>query len=205
MVTEFSKDRTMINRAYPFMQNFPFNESFEMSLNQQPPSIIMMLDDDELEIPNFNQRKTVNFKYIKDKLITIISINHDELLWISETGESIDQLDEISKKIDLGLETLDILEKRDCSAAAEEWLTQISDSESSLSRETFNEAIIALVGNRRMQDIVTLINTINKLYTGKGLVKISKSDRDLILTYFHFKLVYAKLLLGIVIASKISL
>lgn len=204
MVTDFSKDRIMINRAYPFMQNFPFNESFEITLTQPTSSIIMMLDDD-FEVPNLNFKQTLNFKYIKDKLITVVSINHDELLWISETGENIQELDTISKKIDAGLETLDLFEKRDCSIEAEDWLTQISDSENSLSRETFNEAIIALVGNRRMQDIVSLINTINKLYTRKGLVKISKNDRDLILTYFHFKLVYAKLLLGIVIASKISI
>jgi hypothetical protein len=61
------------------------------------------------------------------------------------------------------------------------------------------------LGGKPLDEAVSVINSVNKLYTKKGVVKISKENLNVIFTYFHFRLVYAKLILGIVIASKISL
>jgi hypothetical protein len=91
------------------------------------------------------------------------------------------------------------------SLEADEWMTLVSDRKSSLSQETFNEVLAGLVGNRSVNQTVTLINNLNKLYTKTGLVKLSKAECDVIFTFLHFRLIYAKLILGIVIASKISI
>lgn len=129
----------------------------------------------------------------------------DELEWISEVADSIKSLDKIAKRIDKGLKTKDIFLKRDIVMEADLWLNGIKDRASSLSKETFNEVIQSLLGGKPLSEAVSVINSVNKMYTKKGVVKISKENLNIIFTYFHFKLVYAKLILGIVIASKISL
>ena len=88
---------------------------------------------------------------------------------------------------------------------ADLWLNGIKDRSSSLSKEIFNEVSQSLLGGKPLSEAVSVINSVNKMYTKKGVVKISKENLNIIFTYFHFKLVYAKLILGIVIASKISL
>jgi hypothetical protein len=88
---------------------------------------------------------------------------------------------------------------------ADLWLNDIKDRSASLSKETFNEVIQSLLGGKPLAEAVSVITAVNKLYTKKGVLKISKENLDVIFTYFHFRLVYTKLILGIVIASKISL
>ena len=129
----------------------------------------------------------------------------DELEWISEVADSIKSLDKIAKRIDKGLKTKDIFLKRDIVMEADLWLNGIKDRSSSLSKEIFNEVSQSLLGGKPLSEAVSVINSVNKMYTKKGVVKISKENLNIIFTYFHFKLVYAKLILGIVIASKISL
>jgi hypothetical protein len=91
------------------------------------------------------------------------------------------------------------------SVEADEWLSQLADGNSTLSKETFNEVLKSLLGNRSVKQTVQFINTLNRLYSGKGLVRMTRDDLDVAFTYFHFRLIYAKLMLGIVIASKISI
>ena len=129
----------------------------------------------------------------------------DELEWISEVADSIKSLDKIAKRIDKGLKTRDIFLKRDIVMEADLWLNGIKDRSSSLSKEIFNEVSQSLLGGKPLSEAVSVINSVNKMYTKKGVVKIYKENLNIIFTYFHFKLVYAKLILGIVIASKISL
>jgi len=129
----------------------------------------------------------------------------DELEWIGDVANSVKSLDKIAKLIDKGLKTRDIFLKRDIVMEADVWLNGIKDRSSSLSKETSNEVIQSLLGGKPLSEAVAVINSVNKLYAKKGVVKISKENLNIIFTYFHFKLVYAKLILGIVIASKISL
>jgi hypothetical protein len=167
------------------------------------PVMAMMFDEE------FSARKTspnlINFTHVGTPSKMVISMYADELEWISEVADSIKSLDKIAKRIDKGLKTKDIFLKRDIVMEADLWLNGIKDRSASLSKETFNEVIQSLLGGKPLSEAVSVINSVNKMYTKKGVVKISKENLNIIFTYFHFKLVYAKLILGIVIASKISL
>ena len=199
---EVTTERTKINRAFPFMQNFPFGNEFSMEVASAP--VMAMMFDEE-----FSARKAspslINFTNVGSPSKMVISMYADELEWISEVADSIKSLDKIAKRIDKGLKTKDIFLKRDIVMEADLWLNGIKDRASSLSKETFNEVIQSLLGGKPLSEAVSVINSVNKMYTKKGVVKISKENLNIIFTYFHFKLVYAKLILGIVIASKISL
>jgi len=62
-----------------------------------------------------------------------------------------------------------------------------------------------LVGSAQLRETVQLINNINKLSAGAKVIRLDKKQYDIIVTYYDFQLIYCKLILGIVIAAKISL
>lgn len=203
MVKDFTKDRILINRAFPFLENFPFNEDFEIYSESAP--MLAVTFDEEFDSAIRRPVRTVSFRNAGSPLKATINMTHAELSWLGKISDNIKKLDRISKRIDRGLKSKDILLKRDISLEADEWLTQVSDSASSLSQETFNEVLRSLIGNKTVNQTVKFINDLNKLYSGRGLIKMSKDDLDIMFTYLHFRLIYAKLILGIVIASKISI
>ena len=200
---EVTTERTKINRAFPFMQNFPFGDNFVMQVATEPVMAVMF--DEEYSPVRKTSPNLINFTHVGSPSKMVISMYSDELLWINEVAESIKNLDRISKRIDRGLKTKDIFLKRDIVMEADLWLNDIKDRSASLSKETFNEVIQSLLGGKPLAEAVSVITAVNKLYTKKGVLKISKENLDVIFTYFHFRLVYTKLILGIVIASKISL
>lgn len=203
MLKDFTKDRVALNRTFPFLANFPFNEDFEI-YSESTPMLAVMFDED-FESATRRPVKVVNFKSSNSPLKATVSITHDELQWLNKISGGIKKLDRISKRIDRGLKSKDILVKRDISLEADEWLSQVSDSTSSLSQQMFNEVLKSLIGNKTVPQTVKFINDLNKLYSGQGLIKMSKSDLDIMFTYLHFRLIYAKLILGVIIASKISI
>lgn len=203
MVREFTKDRNLVNRTFPFMSNFPFNDDFEITL-ETPPMMAVMFDDD-FESSVRKPGKTISFRHKGSPLKATIVITPAELTWIEQTAQSIKKLDRISKKIDRGLKSKDVLLKKDISIEADLWLSQLSDNNSSLSQETFNDVLKSLLGDRSVKQTVQFITDLNRLYSGKGMIRMKREDLNVAFTYFHFRLIYAKLMLGIVIASKISI
>ena len=200
---EVTTERTKINRAFPFMQNFPFGDEFSMEVSSA--QVMAMMFDEEFSESRRSAPSLIQFTYDGVPSKMVITMYPDELEWIGEVADSVKSLDRIAKRIDRGLKTKDIFLKRDIVMEADLWLNGIKDRSSSLSKETSNEVIQSLLGGKPLSEAVAVINSVNKLYAKKGVVKISKENLNVIFTYFHFKLVYAKLILGIVIASKISL
>jgi hypothetical protein len=204
MIKEITTDRERINRNYPFMINFPFNNDFDMKISSSKTAAIEL---DEEYNPTFMEKSNdvIDFKYRQDPMNAIIYMHRQDLIWISEIADQVEDLDRMSKRLDDGLRSEDIILKREVSVETDEWLARISDGTNSISRETFSEVLQNLIGGRSTSTISRLINNLNKLQSGKGIVKLSRSDFRVILTYFHFKLIYTKLILGVVIASKISI
>lgn len=200
---EVTTETTKINRAFPFMKNFPFSNEFSMEV--AAPQVMAMMFDEEFSPTRRTSPNLINFTHTGTPSKMVISMYADELEWIGDVADAVKSLDKISKRIDRGLKTRDIFLKRDIVMEADLWLNGIKDRSASLSKETFNEVIQSLLGGKSLDEAVSVINSVNKLYTKRGVVKISKENLNVIFTYFHFKLVYAKLILGIVIASKISL
>jgi hypothetical protein len=202
-VREITTDRTKINRAFPFMKNFPFGNEFSMEVAEA--QVMAMMFDEEFSTASRSNPSLINFTNTGSPSKMVISMYPGELEWIGDVADSVKNLDKIAKRIDKGLKAKDIFLKRDIVMESDLWLNGIKDRSSTLSKETFNDVIQSLLGGKSLDEAVSVINSVNKLYTKKGVVKISKENLNVIFTYFHFRLVYAKLILGIVIASKISL
>ena len=200
---EITTDITKINRAFPFMKNFPFGNEFSMEVAE--PQVMAMMFDEEFSTAKRSNLSLINFTNTGSPSKMVISMYPGELEWIGDVADSVKNLDTIAKRIDKGLKAKDIFLKRDIVMESDLWLNGIKDRSATLSKETFNDVIQSLLEGKSLDEAVSVINAVNKLYTKKGVVKISKENLNVIFTYFHFRLVYAKLILGIVIASKISL
>ena len=183
----------MISSKYPFLKNFPFKE-FSIEIGQN--------SSDNTENQSVNPI-LIKFTYEKDKSSMTIFIFEQELTFINKVSEKITELDLLAKVINDALASPELLIKRDAVLFAEKWCSQLKDNRSKLSYSTSNEILISLVGSH--SELVTIINKIGKLQLVQGVVGLTEKEYAITLTYYQYQLIYAKLLLGLVISSKISL
>lgn len=199
-------DRTILNKKYPFLANFPFPE-FSLEVGEMP----FMPKAAQREEPDMAEPKLVKYSspiikfiYEKDSRFSI-NIHEKDLTWIYERATTITELDLISQILKAGLASDNLLEKRDATEISDDWIRRMSDDKTMLAYSTFNDVLAALIGDRQIKDTVQLINSINRLANKKGLVKLDKTEYGIIDAYYNFRLIYTRLILGIVIAAKISL
>lgn len=200
-----AQDRTLskVYANYPFLRNFPFQD--------------FHIEAEELKRPQAEEGEyvttpvsvtnpfVINFVYTRDKQKTAISVFDRELAWLSTRAETISQLDDIAHIINDGLTSGDITKKRDAVLVIEHWLKKIADDRATLNYSTFNDILMRLIGVTQLKETVQLINNINKLSSGANVIKMDKKQYDIIMTYYDFQMIYCKLVLGIIIAAKISL
>lgn len=200
------QDRTILNKKYPFLTNFPFSEFF-LEVGEMPVSPNgAHIDELDTTEPKFTKYASpiIKFIYEKDSKFSI-NIHEKDLIWIHERATTIQELDLISQILKAGLESNNLLEKRDATEIADDWIRKMSDNKTMLAYSTFNDVFVALIAERQIKDTVQLINNINKLANKKGLVKLDKTEYEIIDAYYNFRLIYTRLILGIVIAAKISI
>lgn len=180
-------ERDVINK-FPFLKEFPFSEysiKFE-NYNKY----------DNLNIP------IIKFIYNKDKITMSILIFENDLVFIKNLADSISNIDKIFNIIEDALNSQDILDKRNGNIFAEEWYEDLNNGKSRLSYSTANEILVSLI--KSQDQLISIINKINKLELGNGVVGLNKIEYSIILTYYQVHLIYIKMLLGIIISSKIS-
>jgi hypothetical protein len=200
-----SQDRTLskVYSNYPFLRNFPFQDfQIEASEVKKP-----QVDDGEvmsMQSTHINPF-IINFVYSREKQKTAISVFDRELDWLSTRAESITELDDIVRIINESLPIGDIIKKRDAVLVVEHWLKKIADDRATLNYSTFNDILMRLIGVTQLKETVQLINNINKLSSGASVIRMDRKQYDIIMTYYDFQLIYCKLVLGIIIAAKISL
>lgn len=200
-----AQDRTLskVYANYPFLRNFPFQDFHIEAEELKRPQAE---DGEYVTTPvSVTNPFVINFVYTRDKQKTAISVFDRELAWLSTRAETISQLDDIAHIINDGLPSGDIIKKRDAVLVIEHWLKKIADDRATLNYSTFNDILMRLIGVTQLKETVQLINNINKLSSGANVIKMDKKQYDIIMTYYDFQMIYCKLVLGIIIAAKISL
>jgi hypothetical protein len=185
------------------LRNFPFQDfQIEAEELKRPQA-----DDGEFVITanSMTNPFVINFVYSREKQTTAISVFDRELDWLSTRADLITELDDIVHIINEALPAGDIIKKRDAVLVIEHWLKKIADERSTLNYSTFNDILMRLIGVTQLKETVQLINNINKLSSGANVIKMDKKQYDIIMTYYDFQMIYCKLVLGIIIAAKISL
>lgn len=200
-----AQDRTLskVYASYPFLRNFPFQDFQVEAEELKKPQT----EDGEYAMTTTSVTNPfiINFVYTREKQKTAISVFDRELDWLSTRAESITELDSIVSIINEGLLSGDIIKKRDAVLVVEHWLKRIADDRATLNYSTFNDILMRLIGVTQLKETVQLINNINKLSSGANVIKMDKKQYDIIMTYYDFQMIYCKLVLGIIIAAKISL
>ena len=206
MAAVLMQDRAILNKKYPFLANFPFSE-FSLEVGDLPiVPVGRVVEEEEVADSKLARYSSpiIKFIYHKDSRFSI-NIHEKDLIWIHTRSDQVKELDIVSQILTAGLESTNLLEKRDATEIADDWIKKISDNKTMLAYSTFSEVLSALIGDRQIKDTVQLINSINQLANKKGLVKLSRDEYSIIDAYYNFRLIYTRLILGIVIASKISL
>jgi len=202
MILSQNKHIEQVSSRLPFLRNFPFDE-FDMQM-VEITKIEVPFEDDEMARTEQIASGLIEFTYTKESTTKIaVSVWEKEIEWINSISDKITDLDKILKAINRGIKSKNLLVKRDSVEAAEKWCSFLQDGRSRLSYSTMGEALSRLVKNR--QQMVNVINKLTALQNKSGLVSLTKQEHSIVLTYYHFQLIYTKLILGIVIASKISL
>lgn len=208
MISSTSKASTVLGRKYPVLKNFPFKE-FEIEA-ADPPTDGFFIEEDEAGLSRIIDPKLIRFIHkspIKSKKgfsseISVV-IFEQELNWICGIAEKIDDLDRIAKLLDRALKSDNLLLKRDAVEEAQVWCTRIEDGRTRLSYSTIGDILASLVKDKT--EFAIVVNKLMSLSTKKGLVSLTESEYEVIMTHYQFQLIYTKLVLGIVIASKISI
>jgi len=202
MISSISKEKYLINRIFPILENFPFTEfNIEMA---ESPSIRNLLDLDEPADLYDKNHQLIKFVYTEsDSSKLSIVIFEQELNWIINVSSNITNLDKISKTLNRAIKSKNLLVKRNAAQVAEAWCSQLKDNRTALSYSTMGEILLKLTDSQA--ECISIINKLGILSTKTGIVSLNKSEYQIILTYYHFQLIYAKLLLGLVISTKISI
>lgn len=204
MATLLLDDRTILNKKYPALTNFPFTD-FQLEVGELPSAPKPMPAPDMIESKPSKYDSPV-IKFTMDRVAKFsINIHENDLVWIFDRADTVNQLDTTAKLLEEALSSNDLLFRRDVSVIADDWIKRLADTKTMLTYSTFADVLTALIGERSILDATKLINNINKLANKRGIVKLTPSEYQVIMTYYEFRLVYTKLILGLVIAAKISL
>ena len=174
---------------FPFLKDFPFSEYS-----------IKFENYDKYDNTNIS---IIKFTYNKNKISMSISIFENDLAFIKNLADSISNIDEIFNIIEDALNSQNILDKRNGNIIAEEWYEDLNNGKSRLSYSTSGEILISLIESQ--DQFTSIVNKLNKLEIGNGIVGLNETEYSIILTYYQFRLIYIKMLLGIIISSKISI
>jgi hypothetical protein len=201
LIVSKNKRAQFLVGKYPFLKNFPFNE-FEIEVGElNSVGMVTTEAGPEMEAPSPTLiRFSINDK-TRGRLSIIVF--EREIEWISEVSDRVTNLDGIRKVLDRGIRSKDIISKRNAVESAEEWCKALRDNQTRLSYSTLGDDLTQMISSQ--SQLTQVVSKIVALSKKKGLVNLSQDEHDIIISHYHFQLIYTKLILGLVIATKISI
>tara|TARA_B100000963_G_scaffold334854_1_gene328457 strand:+ start:27337 stop:27891 length:555 start_codon:yes stop_codon:yes gene_type:complete len=183
----------MFYKKFPFLKSFPFDH-YEISGGEETGNKegkLSELFDDEL----------YNFKYFsRDKDITI-SFYDSDIEFLNRISSEIKSLDSIRKSIDKGLNSDDMLIKFSSIRKAKTFLKKVkSPAEDAGTFKTVLNGLQEINEVNLSKDIIKKIDKLDKKLKDE---KLNVNESITIDSYLDFQLHHAKIMLGVVIASKI--
>tara|TARA_R110000868_G_scaffold110719_5_gene299653 strand:+ start:3031 stop:3591 length:561 start_codon:yes stop_codon:yes gene_type:complete len=185
----------MLNKyEFEFLKSFPFDE-YEMTCGEEAISSETGLDIEP------EKSMLYNFTYPVPQSEVTISFYEEDICFLYEISSNISILDSVRKHIDLGLKSESILYKMKCIKKTRPFLNKIETP--SNTKDLF---VSVLEGIQRINTINlpdTMLKDTIKLKEGIDLDSMRSGEERIISSYLNFQLHHAKIMLGIVIASKI--
>ncbi len=183
----------MLYELFPFLKSFPFDQYIISGGKER--------GDEENEEKNLFDDELFNFKYMyRDKDITI-SFYDTDILFLNEISKDIKSLDSTRKSLDKGLNSDNILVKFTSIKKAKVFLKKVKSPAENIS--TFQTVLNGLQEINEVELSDNIVNKIDKLDKTLKDEKLKVNELITIDSYLDFQLHHAKIMLGIIIASKI--
>jgi hypothetical protein len=203
MSDEESKDKApSITQLFPFMQDFPFSE-YEIEVEPDGADLSKEVSSILVEaLGSFGSAYNINFQYFENNSAVAISFQEEDLLYLIEISPNIKKLDANLKMFNDGLETVDLVKKIKCVQASKKFLKSLLNENITQPRFEFFLTEILNLNEATLEG--ELILELQRLKPKRILTeKLTDLELDSIFSYLNFQLHYCKILLGIVIATKI--
>jgi hypothetical protein len=199
-----SKDKTSeLKKVLPFMSEFPFDD-YEITLVEKGQDFITM-GVSPILINAFGDNGTIdilNFSYLDEDSSVSISIYRDDVEWISEEAVRVKKMDSLREELDSALVSIDLIQKIKAIKSGKKFSKLINCD--NIGGVDFGEIL---------SEFLKVNETVLHSKTKLGLQKLSEatlkssefSEKQFkaVTAFLNFQLHYVKILLGIVIASKI--
>lgn len=180
----------MIYEIFPFLESFPFDE-YVLSSEKGSEKYEDLLGEEEL----------IDFKYeAMDKDITV-SFYKEDIEFLNIASEKISKLDSLREEIDKGLKSDDTLVKFESIKKTKRFLKKVSSPAEN--GEAFRSVLDGLQEMNEVELSEGIIGKINRLDKDIAEYSFTVNESMAIEAYLNFQLHHVKIMLGVIIASKI--
>jgi hypothetical protein len=190
-------------KELPFMESFPFPEySIELEQAGTGPEELGVDPFLIARLGSFGTNLILNIYHTKGENSTIISINIEEVLYISEISDRVKKMTPVKEIIDWGLESIIIKEKIEALRKTKKFVKLLE--ENAIVNPAFDLVLDQLLSLSKIQMSPGVKNSIiSRNLTRLNRFTFTQKQTNTILDFYDFQLHYAKILLGIIIAAKI--
>jgi hypothetical protein len=188
--------------AYPFLQSFPFNE-YTMLLDKDEDFATSAGIDPVIisAAGGFVKPEYINFQYHGKYTKIMLSFYTYDITYVSDQADRIKKLDSVRELLDNGLKSRVLLEKIDSIKKGEKFLKKLG---SSLSVGKAFDGVLDqfLLANDKELSKVEL-RKIKSMFKTIDEDAYDDDVKDIIKSFYNIHLHHIKILLGVVIATKI--
>lgn len=196
------RDKSRLYKEFPFMQAFPF-EDYDITLEQEDDFASLAGIDPVIisEAGTFVKPELINFYYVSGDTRVSLSFYTYDVRYILENSKSVKKIDDVRFNLDKGLFSKSLIDKITSIKSGEKFLKKLGSS-----------LIVGRSFDGLLDDILKDINhglskselrKIKFKYKTINEDEYSDSVKKAIGSFYDIHIHHIKILLGIVIASKI--
>lgn len=180
----------MIHEIFPFLESFPFDQ-YIISSGKASDKFDDVLSEEEL----------IDFQYAALDKDIAVSFHKEDIEFLNMISENIKVLDSLREAIDRGLDSNDMIVKFESIKHSKKFLKKIESpaQQEDVFRSVFNG--LQEINEVKISD--GIVGKINKLDKRLAKYKFTVNELMAVEAYLNFQLHHVKIMLGVVIASKI--
>ncbi len=197
-----SKEESLYT-MFPFMEAFPF-KGYQTALTSDGvgPVEIGIAPIIVEQLGSFGVEKSIAFTYLEGDIGLSVSFYQEDVAAIHKKSDNIKKMNAIRESLDAALTTEDLTTKILAIRESKKFLRVLDLSH--LTYQSFDAVLETIAKTYKVAITSDRKLGLQRLIINKVLEpKISKNEGTAIQTFLNFRLHYSKIILGIVIASKI--
>lgn len=195
---QLDKQQMQAVTRVPFLAEFPYPEyTFHYQLMQTINIGTAQPVGDPYDVIMFSHQDDSN---------TMVNVMEKELWHLYDLRNSVLNLNDISRTVEDAYAQGSIVTMSKACKKAEKWFQEIKGKNFTVGASTFSDILKGYAGKTNKIEMITNLAWLTeRLYKGKGILYVKPEERVVLLKYYKFQLIYYRMLIGIIIAAKISI